>query len=391
MDALRASTMLLLVPAHAAGLLAVNGHSGSWSTMVIWGIHVFRLPLFFAMSGFFLVLMLSRRGLGGTARNRTTRIVVPLAVGMFTVMPLYLATSQLTGLAISDTQVPPEGSPFGLRLGFLWFLWDLLIIDAVAVTLYLLTPKLLRRAGRGMRNALAKPSLGIAALATLTAALLWPHEEWMAPSNLSFAPDPVTLAYYALFFALGATLCAHREQLVSAADRNAWRWLICALLAVVPAAALFALHNSPSYGSRTEVHAVALLVYSTATWAGLMALVGLATRYMNRPRPHFRYMADASYWIYLSHLPAMILLLALIEAVGLATAPTFAFAVLGSLAASLATYALFVRYTVIGRVLNGHRDRPRHSLSRGRIAPSLVSVSASSKTGSEPSTTPTPT
>lgn len=389
MDALRASTMLLLVPAHAAGLIAVNGSEGAWSTMVIWGIHVFRLPLFFAMSGFFLALMLSRRGLGGTARNRTTRIVVPLAVGMVTVMPLYLATSQLTGLAISDTHLPPEGSPFGLRLGFLWFLWDLLIIDAVAVALYLLAPRLLRRAGYAMRGALARPLFGIGMLATLTAVLLWPHEEWMAPASLAWIPEPVTLAYYALFAALGATLHTHREQLVTAAHRNAWRWLACALLAAVPAAALFALHNS-SYAS--SVHAPALFVYAVATWASLLALVGLATRYLSRPRPRFRYMADASYWIYLSHLPAMVLAVALFgSVVGLSTAPLFAVAVAVSLAFSLVTYDLFVRYTAVGRVLNGPRERPAHSLSRGRIAPSLVSVSASSASGSEPSTTPTPT
>jgi len=362
MDALRASTMLLLVPAHAAGLIAVNGHEGAWSTMVIWVIHVFRLPLFFAMSGFFLALMLSRRGLGGTARNRTTRIVVPLAVGMVTVMPLYLALSQLTGLAISDTHLPPEGSPVGFRLGFLWFLWDLLIIDAVAVVLFLLVPRGVARAGRWMRDALSKPVLGVAALAALTTVLLWPHEEWMAPASLEWVPDPVTLAYYALFFCLGATLYAHREQLVTAAHRNAWRWFACALLAALPAAALFALHNSPAYASRA--HAPALFVYAVATWASLLALVGLATRYLNRPRPRFRYMADASYWIYLSHLPAMVLLLALFGS--LSTAPLFAIAVAGSLAASLATYALFVRYTAIGRVLNGRRERPaRHPAAAG--------------------------
>jgi hypothetical protein len=36
MDALRASSMLLLVPVHAAMLLAVNGHPGVWANAVYW-------------------------------------------------------------------------------------------------------------------------------------------------------------------------------------------------------------------------------------------------------------------------------------------------------------------------------------------------------------------
>src|SRR4051794_23073484 len=93
MDALRASSMLLLVPVHAAMLLAVNGHPGAWASAIYWLIHVFRLPLSFAMSGSFLALLVSRRGIGLTLRNRPLRIAVPLAVGLFTLVPLLIAAS----------------------------------------------------------------------------------------------------------------------------------------------------------------------------------------------------------------------------------------------------------------------------------------------------------
>ena len=49
--------MLLLVPAHVSGLIAVNGNPSAVLTGIVWVIHVFRLPLFFAMSGYFLALM----------------------------------------------------------------------------------------------------------------------------------------------------------------------------------------------------------------------------------------------------------------------------------------------------------------------------------------------
>jgi glucans biosynthesis protein C len=356
MDALRASTMLLLVPVHAAGLVSLNGHEGTWATAVYWLVHVFRLPLFFAMSGFFLALLLSRKGLGATARNRALRIAVPLAVGLVTLIPLTIAVAQQTGTTMTVDGDVPGGSAFIFEPGLLWFLWYLLIVDAVAIGLYLLAPGLLRAAGKDMRDLIARPLLGIAALAVPTAIVLWPAPHWVSsPAADTFVPELPVLAYNALFFGLGATLCVHRE-LVAAVRRDAWRWAACAAMATVPAGILFSLHNS-SAGEAVAVHAAALLTYAIATWTCLLALVGLASRYLSRSRPALRYLADSSYWIYLSHMPAMVLVVALAGTLALGTAPEFALVTLGSLAFSLLTYPLLVRYTVIGRMLNGRRTR----------------------------------
>jgi peptidoglycan/LPS O-acetylase OafA/YrhL len=358
MDALRASTMLLLVPVHAATLLSLNGHDGAWAVAVFWLVHVFRLPLFFAMSGFFLTLLLSRKGLRETTRNRTLRIVVPLAVGLVTLVPLMFLASQATGTVVTGDGEITDGSPFTFQPSFLWFLWYLLILDGAAIALFLLAPRWVRKAGIVMGSAIANPLLGIGLLAVPTALALWSQATWTAePGTTSWVPEPSVLVYYALFFGLGATLSAGRD-LVTAIGQNAGKWGICALVSIIPAAALFTLHNSPAYASRPEVHAIALLIYAIATWTSLLALVGLADRYINRPHPALRYLADSSYWIYLSHLPAMVLIIALITATKLGTAPQFAIVTAGSLAVSLVTYALFVRYTMIGHVLNGPRQRP---------------------------------
>jgi glucans biosynthesis protein C len=361
MDALRASTMMLLVPVHAAGLLAVNGHPGEWATAIYWFVHIFRLPLFFAMSGFFLALLLTRKGLGLTARNRTVRIAVPLAIGLVTLVPALILAADASEVAIvGGGQGNPD--PLSLEPSFLWFLWYLLIVDGAAIAAHLLVPNVLRTAGRWLRNRIARPLDGLPVLAVATALVLWPGAHWVAASPTdSFVPDLPGLLYYAIFFALGATLYTHRE-LVDGAAANAWRWAGCALVAVVPAAALHTLHNSPVYSTRPMIELAALLTYAIATWCSLLALVGLASRYLRRDRPSLRYLADSSYWIYLSHLPAMVLLVAAAGTTALGTGPQFLLVTVGSLAFSLATYPLFVRYTTIGRLLNGPRQRPRRRL-----------------------------
>jgi glucans biosynthesis protein C len=266
-------------------------------------------------------------------------------------------TSQATGTPIASDVPLTEGNPVTLQPSFLWFLWYLLIIDGVAIALFLAAPSLLRRIGEAISAAISRPLPGVALLAVPTVLALWSQANWTAAaSSDTFVPDPSALAYYALFFGLGATLCAHRG-LIIAAGRNAWKWLACAIAATLPAAALFTLHNSPTYAARPYVHGIALLIYAVATWTSLLALIGLADRYLSRPRPALRYLADSSYWIYLSHMPALILLVALITATTFGTASQFGIVTIGSLAASLTTYALFVRYTPIGRVLNGPRLR----------------------------------
>ncbi|HWA54618.1 MAG TPA: acyltransferase family protein [Solirubrobacterales bacterium] len=372
LDALRASTMLLLVPVHAASLLSANGHEGAWAVAIYWTVHVFRLPLFFSMSGFFLALLVSKRGVRQTARNRTLRIALPLGAGLLVLIPLMVAAGQQTGVIVASDGKPSTGSPFALQPSFLWFLWYLLILDGVAMATWLCAPGLLRRAGTAIGAGLAQPFPGLVLLAIPTTIALWPQFSWTAATeSTTFVPSLSILAYYALFFGLGATLCAHR-YLLAAAARNAWRWLGFAVAATLPAALLFTLHNSPTYGSSPVVHGAALLIYALATWASLLALIGLATRYLNRPKPRLRYLADASYWIYLSHMPLMVPVLALLAATSLGLPLQFAIVTASALALSLLTYALCVRYSVIGRVLNGPRRRPERSRSRSQAGFDLL-------------------
>ena len=50
-------------------------------------IHVFRMTLFFVLAGFFARLLFHRRGVRAFIRDRATRIVVPLVVGLGGVLP----------------------------------------------------------------------------------------------------------------------------------------------------------------------------------------------------------------------------------------------------------------------------------------------------------------
>ena len=100
LDSLRAILMMLGVVIHSA--LAYfppedeawpfqDPHVGSeWSYLIVEFIHLFRMPAFFLLSGFFGALLWIRRGRSKMVRNRIVRIVLPLLVFL---VPLTYLTS----------------------------------------------------------------------------------------------------------------------------------------------------------------------------------------------------------------------------------------------------------------------------------------------------------
>jgi glucan biosynthesis protein C len=90
-------------------------------------------------------------------------------------------------------------------------------------------------------------------------------------------------------------------------------------------------------------------------WFFIYGFLGLFLRYLEKPLPPARYMADASYWMYLVHLPCTIVLPALLSGLPLPTVVKFS-AVAGiTTLLTVVTYHYWVRATVIGQVLNGRR------------------------------------
>ena len=94
LDALRAAAMLLGIVYHAALAYAAGTlwmiQDPSQSSLVYLfqaGVHGFRMPLFFVVSGFFTALLWRRRGLAALWKNRLLRILVPCLLGLVTLVP----------------------------------------------------------------------------------------------------------------------------------------------------------------------------------------------------------------------------------------------------------------------------------------------------------------
>src|SRR5690348_3662795 len=114
LDAVRAFALLLGIALHAtqpfvAGLPWMTPEAPSEVMAgVFYTIHMFRMPLFFLIAGFFGRMMLERRGVTGFIKDRSRRILLPLVIGLPIVMLItglaYLAGALASGADLHSVQ-----------------------------------------------------------------------------------------------------------------------------------------------------------------------------------------------------------------------------------------------------------------------------------------------
>jgi peptidoglycan/LPS O-acetylase OafA/YrhL len=95
--------------------------------------------------------------------------------------------------------------------------------------------------------------------------------------------------------------------------------------------------------------------YLVGAWCWIFGLIGLAIRYLSEVSPVRRYVADASYWMYLLHLPVLAFFAAWWNPLPWHWTIKYPLQIAATLAVLLVSYRYLVRSTFIGATLNGRR------------------------------------
>lgn len=366
LDALRSGALALGIVLHslmpfAPGLpwLVSDSRSTELAWVPLYWIHLFRMVLFMLLAGYFGRLVLHRRGSGAYLKDRLHRIGLPL-IAFWPVAVLSLVVLAVVNVAVRGVTPaqPPnaQGTPPLLLLfspGHLWFLLVLLECVVITVTVRAAAVRILggercARISAGIGRLLSAPA-GVAVVAVPYFACLLLQGDTaqgiIAPATI-IPSVPALTAYLGAFLA-GWFLQADPGSLT----RLARQWPVQLAVAVVLAVAGLMLR--PDLISLPGHAAIIAL----AGWSWAYALIGLCVRFLTRERPAVRYLADASYWSYLLHLPLLVGFEILI-----ADSPwpipaklLLTWVVVGALL--LVSYDLLVRSTWIGKWLNGHRRR----------------------------------
>jgi peptidoglycan/LPS O-acetylase OafA/YrhL len=351
------------------------------------GIHVFRMPVFFVMAGFFAALLHERRGLGGLLLNRAKRILVPFVVGWAVLFPLVrwgLLFAWRVGSYSPTLEVRESaagGHPYANpTTSHLWFLYYLLFYYAAAA----LAVPLAGRLGAGLRGWLSRGFRAVVqgvywrplALGAVTMLTLLPMRFGSIETSTSFLPAPRVLLAYGVFFAFGWLLYAHRDLLPNF-RRLAWTQVIVASVALFPVnfRAISQLRADPTQRP-LPVLLTATATGGLMTWLLIFGITGLFVRYFGRELPRLRYLTDASYWMYLVHLPLVIWAVGLMAPLSLPALVKMAAVLALVTPVLLLSYHYGVRSTVIGEWLNGARY-PRSLRAEGRVTVSSGNVGSS--------------
>jgi glucan biosynthesis protein C len=342
-------------------------------------IHIFRMSLFFAIAGFFARVLVERLGAWGFIKNRLRRIALPLVVSMVVVAPLlflpYLWAQKQLGMTGMPRIQPPIPDPQMPPWGHLWFLYMLMVVYA----LWLVARELIARADRRKMLAgvvervlelLIASRLAPLFLAAPLAVVLYLTPWWIMWQGIpqpimGLVPNFPSMLAFGGAFAFGWFLHRRREWLA----RMARDWLSYLVGAVaLSTIALWIVGPMPrlhSHELAPPVRAAYAATYLAAMWCWMFALLGVATRFFEHASAHWRYLSDASFFMYIAHLPIVYALQAWMIRWPVHWSVKFPLIVSLAFAILLAMYHFLVRSTFVGKFLNGRR----HPRGTGAVIP----------------------
>ena len=375
-DALRATALLLGIALHATLSFLPQAGPDLWPisdsqkstelSLLMFVIHIFRMSVFFLVAGFLGRALLQRKGIKGFCQNRAARIALPLALAWPLCFALIVAAVLWALAKANGGQLPtPLPDPkTGLNFLHLWFLYLLIWLYAITLGMRALA----RWADPGAKGLAAVDRFvhvafsswwGAIPLAMPIALALYSVPGWFVWGGVptpgyTLVPPAASLAIYLWVFALG-WLLNRQPQLLEALAK---RWALNLTWAFLGALACLTTAGEQARTGLRLADAAQLgcaLAYALAMMACTLGFVGVFIRYVRAESKSFRYLADASYWMYLLHLPLVMAL-----QTGLMDEPwhwAIKFGLINAFSVFilLASYHLGVRYTWIGVLLSGQK------------------------------------
>jgi len=363
------STMSFLDGAQQMWLIGDQSQSIALSVL-FYVLHMFRMATFFFIAGFFAHLLFHRRGQRAFVRDRLRRIGLPLLVGWPFLFAAIVGCAIWGAWVMNGGTLPqvlpgnPEAPPLAFPLTHLWFLYTLLWLYGLTLLARIALVRLdasghVRARLDHIVSGIVRNPFGILLLAAPTCAALLALPFWMPwlgipTPDQSLLPNIAAVTAFGGAFAFGWLI--HRQtHLLNVFEA---RWPLHLTIAIVATVGCL-VHVGPSASIEVARSSSATFAYAAgyalAVWCWSFALIGLALRFLAGYSAARRYIADASYWLYLIHLPIVLVLQILVSQLLWPAWVKFPLILAVAFPIMFASYHYLVRSTFIGAVLNGRR------------------------------------
>ena len=317
--------------------------------------HLFVMELFFMISGFMFALELRKHTIRSIIQNRFKRIVIPFVLGLILIIPIVLSLFSLsnhTGFTFLDMDILKQSYINGWNKGFdnffptahLWFLYYLIIF-------YIITLFLKKIIFKIQVNSIFKlVFIGI----IISVISMFFMKRWVVDNPLTLVPEIPALVHYYLFFILG--ILANKTPLLTNDIKQKSKYLLrggllFGLTAIVPQ--LWFENTDLEYFLLIKLAAILLSCF--AIYFLVFGLWGYFMRLKLKDSKVLRYVTDSSYWVYISNMPIVVIIQIILIPCDIPVFLKFMISFFGAFTISMFFYEYFVRYTFIGKFLNGKK------------------------------------
>ena len=378
LDAVRGFALLLGVVLHACmsylpgpqvWIVADSSHT-EFASAVFYVLHMFRMVLFFVLAGFFAHGSFHRLGVKGFMVDRLKRIggplVVfwPLVITAITAILLWNVWLANGGRFPEQSQPSPPLSLDYFPLAHLWFLYVLVLLYAITLSVRGLLEVIKARIWLSdIADGLVRVVIGWGGIVLIVVPVtlgLYLHPNWLmwfgVPTpDMSLKPSLAALVAYGTAFGFG-WLLQRQPNLLALLERRAWVYLALAVVCTVSSLSIAGSVVpvlTPAPANTTTLLYAAL--YSLGAWGWSFALIGLALRFLSSFNATRRYIAEASYWVYIQHLPLVMLFQTLASRLEWPWFIELPLVIAATLLVAFSSYHWLVRFSFIGAALNGRR------------------------------------
>lgn len=378
MDNLRAIAMFAGIVFHALLSYSLLLHEG-WPTAdtsssvivdaIAWLSHMFRMPVFFLIAGFFACYLIQKRGVRGFINNRLMRIALPFIVFWPVV---FIAVVGSLVFAASSTSVDTPIINF-IRLGMenpeqagqeqsplttmhLWFLYYLFMFCLATAVLqrFVTLPK-------NLKLFILSP-VSLTVLLPLVTSVSFFQQHMPHPAPESFKPALWPFLYYGSFFFVGWLFFQNQHILEKLKPWVYPMLAVCVLsygifFSMIPReiAITEMMANAGVPPELNSKHLILSICTSILSWHLTLLSLLAAIKFLNNSNEKIRFIADSSYWVYILHIPVLFGLQLYFHTLEWPIIIEVTLSIALTLAIGLISYGILIRPTPIGWMLNGKK------------------------------------
>lgn len=289
-----------------------NETSESFRYWMSW-LHFWRMPLLLFISGAGTYMALGKRTPSQFARERFSRLFIPLVFGIFVVVPPQIYFEHIDKYdsywdfykTIFEFQPYPKGS---FSWHHLWFIAYLLVYSLLAIPLLIFLRSQNSLLFKEKIKAVLSRPVGIlfipASIILITQIVLRPH---FPEETHALVDDWAYFTFYLSFFIFGM-ICYSNPLLWESIGKNRKHLLISAVASLIPFYVFYfhfreVIHLPWSLDTVETAFDVTAIYVS---WFTVITVIAFGQHYLNRPHPWLATINEGLYPFYILHQTAII-------------------------------------------------------------------------------------